>query len=118
MCVCGGGGGGSCRATSSLVILGHLAMALLIAQRGTVRSASQSVPYAIVAPVDTQKSSAFKTKKSVSQCSLDSVSRDFFHVKSKPELHAGMFAVLVPSVINVLTCSTSKCSHNNESEEY
>ena len=82
--VCVWGGGGSCRATSALVIPGHLAMASLIARHGTVGLASQSVP--CVAPVVTQKSSASKTKKSVSQCSSDSVSRDFRHAKSKTRI--------------------------------
>ena len=84
LCVCTCVWGGSCRATSSLVIPGHLAMASLIVRRGTVGLASQSVP--CVAPVVTQKSSASKTKKSVSQCSSDFASCDFFHAKSKTRI--------------------------------
>ena len=100
LCACLWCVGGLCCATSSLVIPGHLAMALLIAQCGTVGLASQSVP--TVAPVVTQKSSAFETNKLVSQCSSDSASRDFLHTKSKTRNACWNFAVLVPPVVNVL----------------
>ena len=67
MCVWGGG---SCRATSSLVVPGYWVKALLMARQGSVGLASQSVP---CSSHDDQKTAAFKTKftaksKSLSSC--------------------------------------------------
>ena len=73
MCV-----GGSCRATSSLVVPGYWVKALLMARQGSVGLASQSIP---CSSNDDQKTAAFKTK-----FTAKSKSRAFLHAKSKTRL--------------------------------
>ena len=68
-------------ATSSFVVPGYWVTALLMAWRGSVGLASQSVPCSSFAS-DGQKLSAFKTKNTVCK----SKSRGFLHAKSRTRL--------------------------------
>ena len=77
MCVWGGGGG-FCRATSSLVVPGYWVTALLMARHGSVGLASQSVP---CSSYDDQKTAASKTKSTTK-----SKSHTFLHAKGKTRL--------------------------------
>ena len=71
-------GGGSRRATSSLVVPGYWVKALLMARQGSVGLASQSVP---CSSHDDQKIAAFKTK-----FTAKSKSHAFLHAKCKTRL--------------------------------